>query len=228
MKDTPYIQPPPLRVALIGGQSLDRSLLTPLLQAEDSLTIVAETGDLKGIDQALRMGTVDLVLLNFALVRDSPSVVTLVREHMPAAGIVVYGVPVERDSVQLCLRAGIRGLIDEDAGTGDLLPVLHAVATGAAMLTQRLAATLADSDMAGQPGTSAPAADVGQGLSERERAVVQLMARGASNQEIAQALDVSVHTVRAHLRTVFRKLGVANRSSAVRAALRTGLLTVDE
>jgi DNA-binding NarL/FixJ family response regulator len=141
----------------------------------------------------------------------------------PAARIVAL---VERNDLDLMLRAiqgGARAILVRDAPATALLEAAHDVIEGGAALDMRLASVLFDYLAASGPASleSGPVLDPATltALSPREQEVLRALAQGCRNKEIAAALGVSVGTVKTHLRHIFRKLKVADRTSAVLLAL---------
>ncbi|MEV0645002.1 response regulator transcription factor [Phytomonospora sp. NPDC050363] len=122
------------------------------------------------------------------------------------------------------LRAGASGFLLKDAPPAELLNAIRVVAAGEALLapvvTRRLIA-----DFAAQPGPESPVATGLDGVTEREREVLGLIARGMSNQEIAGHLHVSLATVKSHVGRLFTKLQARDRAQLVIVAYETGLVT---
>jgi two-component system response regulator DesR len=101
---------------------------------------------------------------------------------------------------------GASGFVPKDWATADILRAVYTVGTGGTMFLPR-------------------AETVGAGLSQRERNVLELVASGATNREIADRIHLSPHTVKEHLSSLYRKLGARNRADAVQRAQRLGLLS---
>jgi DNA-binding NarL/FixJ family response regulator len=141
----------------------------------------------------------------------------------PGARVIAL---VDRNDLELVLKAiqgGARAVLVRDAPATALLDAAHDVVDGGAALDMRLASVLFDYLARSMPAAleSGPVFDPSTltGLSPREREVLRALAQGYRNKEIAAALGVSVGTVKTHLRHIFRKLKVADRTSAVLLAL---------
>jgi len=127
------------------------------------------------------------------------------------------------DDVWAAIRAGANALLLRDAPAATLLQALDDVLSGGSALDPRLTHELFEQLASGLPGPTwdiIPNPSTLAALSSREREVLQLLTHGRRNKEIAGQLGVSVGTVKTHLRHIFRKLNVADRTGAVLAALR--------
>jgi DNA-binding NarL/FixJ family response regulator len=127
-------------------------------------------------------------------------------------------------SVFAAMRAGARGYLLKGASPTEVLSVIRAVAEGQALFGPAIATRLMDffqelSHMPAAPSTDSPFPE----LTERELEVLQLIAQGYNNQEIAQKLVISPKTVRNHITSIFSKLQVADRAQAIVLARQAGL-----
>ena len=123
----------------------------------------------------------------------------------------------ESQATGAALRSGIRGVISSDATPQEIEGAVHAVHAG---LIVTMPATLNDL----LPNRQSFDDDLAEPLSERELEVLGLVAEGLSNRLIAQALNISEHTVKTHVASIFAKLGASSRTEAVSQALRKGLV----
>jgi DNA-binding NarL/FixJ family response regulator len=124
------------------------------------------------------------------------------------------------DSLFAAMRAGARGYLPKDADSEDLLRAIHAVAVGEVIFGESIATRLQSFFKADR---GRPATDPFPELTDREDEVLELIARGQSNAEIARRLEISDKTVRNHVANVFNKLRVADRSQAIVRAREAGL-----
>ncbi|HVB64589.1 MAG TPA: response regulator transcription factor [Nitrolancea sp.] len=123
------------------------------------------------------------------------------------------------DSVFHALRAGARGYILKDAGEHEIIGAIRAIASGAAIFSPAIATRI----LTVFPSPRPVAPEAFPDLTEREREVLELIARGLPNPRIAAQLSVSVKTVGNHVSTIFGKLQVADRSEAIVRAREAGL-----
>jgi len=145
----------------------------------------------------------------------------LILEANPRAGVIVVTMFEDDDSVFAAMRAGARGYVLKGADAEEVLKVVGAVGEGEAHFGPEIARRLMSFFSAPQSATTPPRAF--PELTEREEEVLSLMARGKSNQEIAQGLFLSLKTVRNHASNIFLKLQVGDRAQAVIRAREAGL-----
>lgn len=138
----------------------------------------------------------------------------------PQTRILVITMSVDDDAVVAAMRAGARGYVVKGAGRSDLLQAVHTVSTGGAVFSPAVAERLGSffSGLAAQPGR-----EMFPQLSEREREVLDQVARGRDNRAIARELFLSEKTVRNHVSTILTKLDATNRADAIARARRAGL-----
>jgi len=139
--------------------------------------------------------------------------------QVPTANILVLTVSEKESDLFAAIRAGAKGYLLKSAGSEELIRAVLHIAEGGVIVSPAMASTLL-TDLTRAP---APAAAREDQLSEREAEVLQHVARGSSNKEIAAALTISENTVKTHLRNILDKLHLANRSQAAAYAARAGL-----
>jgi DNA-binding NarL/FixJ family response regulator len=210
------IEEPPIRLSIVDAHPLLAGSMDHLLAHRSDIEIVGQTRSLNGVmgllDELARL--VDIVLIH--VVRVDATVARLVERvsDQQAAGRKPYVVVVSGgegdDEVLACVQAGARGYLDSTASFAELLLAIKLVAQGGAGFSAAVAARLAD--VVRLPGPSARHAL--QDLTEREREVLDLVARGYDNRGIARDLFLSEKTVRNHLSRVFQKLQVRDRLQA--------------
>ena len=138
----------------------------------------------------------------------------------PGTGVLVITMSDDDDAVVAAMRAGARGYVVKGAGRADLLQAVATVAAGGAVFSPSVATRLAAyfSGLAAQPGR-----EMFPQLSDREREILDLVARGHDNRRIARELFLSEKTVRNNVSTVLSKLEAADRAEAIARARRAGL-----
>ena len=140
------------------------------------------------------------------------------RTIVPTLGLLCLVDSYELDQILPLLRAGASGCISRDEPVAELARAIIAVGRGEITLP----ASIASRALAALARGESPAGDLIEPLSEREAEVLQLLAQGMTNKDIAQTLILSVRTVEAHLRNVFGKLGVRSRTEAALWATKHG------
>ena len=141
-------------------------------------------------------------------------------QAQPDARILVLTMSEDDDSLFAAMRAGARGYLPKDADSEDLVRAIRAVAVGDVIFGESIATRLQSFFRADR---GRPASDPFPELTDREDEVLELIARGRSNGEIARRLEISDKTVRNHVANIFNKLHVADRSQAIVRAREAGL-----
>ena len=209
----------PIRVLLADDHPMFREGLVVALGALPGVEVVAEanSGE-EAIELAARVQP-DVVVMdvNMPGVNGIDATRRIVAES-PHIGVLVLTMFDEDESVFQAMRAGARGYLLKGADREDVLRAVYAVARGDAIFGPALARRLIGYFTSGRAG-AAPFAD----LTEREREVLELVARGRSNAEIGKQLMISAKTVRNHVSNVFAKLQVSDRAQAIIRAREAGL-----
>ncbi|KPC84680.1 MULTISPECIES: response regulator [Streptomyces] len=220
-----------IRVIIVDDQAMVRAGFAALLTAQSDIDVVGEAPDGRRGVEVSRTVHPDVVLMDVRM--PEMDGLAAARELLtPPAGVVhrpkvlmltTFDVD---DYVYEALRAGASGFLLKDAPPADLISAVRVVAAGDALLapsvTRRLIA-----DFARQRPGAAPAGGPAlrlNGLTPREREVLELIARGLSNQEIAARLVLAEQTVKTHIGRVLAKLGLRDRAQAVIFAYESGLV----
>ena len=168
----------------------------------------------------------DLIVMDIKMpVCDGLEATRLIRDELPEARIVMLTVHDEDEKLFEAIKAGANGYILKDTSSADFLSGVRGALVGEAALPPKLAAHMLD-EFARLANRPEPAANVEEkpDLTPREREVLDLLATGATNQDIADQLTISLHTVKSHVRSILSKLHAVNRRDAARLAARQGLL----
>ena len=215
-------QQPPVRVVIADDHPVFRDGLHMTLDDEPDITVVAAVADGDAaIGETLR-GDADVVLMDLRMpgVGGIEATARIVAER-PATSVVVLTMSDDDDSVFAALRAGARGYLLKEADADDILRAVRAVAAGEAVFGPRIAdRVIAFFSAAGLRGAAATPFPQ---LTDREREVLDLVARGCDNPTIARRLFLSEKTVRNHVSACLTKLQVASRAEAVAVARDGGL-----
>jgi DNA-binding NarL/FixJ family response regulator len=209
------------RVLLVDDHPLFLDGVRAALASTPGLEVVGEAHSVAEAHVAAAEHRPDVVLMDLNLPDGSGIDATrdLLAAH-PDLHVLVITMSAEDDAVVAAMRNGARGYVVKGAGRADLVQAVTTVAAGGAVFSPTVAARLGDffSGLAAQPGR-----ELFPQLSEREREVLDLVARGYDNRRIAQALFLSDKTVRNHVSTILTKLEAADRSEAIQRARRAGL-----
>ncbi|MDW8319068.1 MAG: response regulator transcription factor [Anaerolineae bacterium] len=219
------------RILLADDHELFRAGLVSLIDAQPDLCVVGQAGDgFEAVTLARRLRPA-LVVMDIAMpICDGLEATRLIRAapELADARILMLTVHDEDEKLFEAIKAGANGYLLKSTGAAEFLRGVRSVLAGDAVLPPKLAARLmaefarlaaqAPADRGGDPF----AAD--HELTWREREVLELLATGASDAEIAARLSLSIHTVKTHVRHILAKLHAVNRRMAVGEARRRGLL----
>jgi DNA-binding NarL/FixJ family response regulator len=212
----------PLRVVVADDHPVFRDGLHMTLDDEPDITVVAAVADGDAAVTEVLGNNVDVVLMDLRMPGVGGIEATArIATARPDTAIVVLTMSDDDDSVFAALRAGARGYLLKEAGAEDIVRAVRAVASGEAVFGPRIAdRVIAFFSSAGLRGTAATPFPQ---LTEREREVLDLVARGSDNGTIARRLFLSEKTVRNHVSACLTKLQVASRAEAVAMARDAGL-----
>lgn len=225
MTDAPS---PPIRVALVDDQQLVRAGLALVIGSQPDMEVAIEAGDGAQAVRLLRDHRVDVVLMDVRMPNLDGLAATAALTD-PAAGtepprIIILTTFDLDEYVLRAIKAGASGFLLKDTPPEDMLAAIRTVHSGDAVIapssTRRLIGHLASV----LPDGERTPPTVLEGLTEREREVLVLMARGRSNTELAAELFVAEATVKTHVGRILAKLGVRDRVQAVVVAYETGLV----
>jgi DNA-binding NarL/FixJ family response regulator len=217
-----------IRVLLADDQSLVRMGFRMILEAETDITVVGEAGDgaaAVSMTAALRP---DVVLMDVRMpgVDGIDATAAITAAGGPAKVLILTTYDLDRH-VYAGLRAGASGFLLKDAPPADLLAAIRTVADGAAVLAPSTTRRLIDRfvPLLPDPERTTRRDSLLKALTDREREVFQLLARGRSNREIASELFVSESTIKIHVGRILAKLSLRDRVQAVVLAYESGLIT---
>jgi DNA-binding NarL/FixJ family response regulator len=221
-----------IRVLLADDQAMVRQGFGALLNAQEGMTVVGEAINGEEALRSCRDLRPDVVLMDVRMpVMDG---LEATRRLMNPPGGVGHRPRVLMlttfdldDYVYESLRVGASGFLLKDATAGDLVAAVRIVAAGEALLSPSVTRKLIE-EFARQPRRDRPRPDRLAGLTPREVDVVRLIARGLSNQEIAEALVVAEQTVKTHVGRILTKLDLRDRAQVVVTAYESGLVTPGE
>ncbi len=202
----------PLRIVLVDDHALCRNGLTDLLQHRGNMQVVAALGDTGRLVEVLQEHKPDLVVLDLRM--PGTDGLTLLRrmraEGCETPALILTMSDAEAD-LAAALRAGVRGYLLKDMEPEDVIAAIGRAARGelavAPALTLKLAQML-------QGGKASDRSGMLGSLTEREREILEHLARGQSNKAIARALDISHDTVKLHVRHILSKLNLTSRVEA--------------
>lgn len=197
-----------IRVLVVDDHRLVRAGLITLLAAAGDVDVVGEAADGAAGVAVARDARPDVVLMDLSMpVLDGVAATRALLAESPGVAVVALTSFSDRQRVADVIAAGATGYLLKDCAPDELLAAVRAAAAGHAPFDPRVAGALLPS-RAAAPGPGSP------GLSAREAQVLRLAATGLANKQIARRLGISESTVKVHLGSVFRRIGVTDRTSA--------------
>lgn len=202
-----------LRVVLVDDHALCRNGLTDLLHHRGNITVVAALGDPDQVAMALREHKPDLLVLDLRM--PSTDGLTLLRrlraEGFDTPALILTMSDAEAD-LAAALRAGVRGYLLKDMEPEEVIAAIERAARGELTVAPAMTLKLAQMLQAGSKGSDRKG--LLDSLTERERQILDHLARGESNKAIARTLDISHDTVKLHVRHILSKLNLSSRVEA--------------
>jgi DNA-binding NarL/FixJ family response regulator len=216
-----------VRVVVADDQLLVRAGFRVLVDSAPDLEVIGEAGDGVEAVELARRERPDVVLMDIRMPRMDGLEATrriVADELLDGVRVLVLTTFDLDEYVYQALRAGASGFLLKDTPPADLLAAIHVVAAGDALLAPRVTRRLIE-ELARKPEPAAVAPAALAALTDREREVLALVARGLSNAEIAERLFVSAATTKTHVSRVLAKLAARDRAQLVMLAYETGLVT---
>lgn len=213
-----------IHLLLVDDHEMVRTGLRMLLESQDDFVIVAEANNGTQALQLVAEYTPDVVVMDITLPDISGIEVTrLIKEHHPQVSVVALTIHEDEQYFFEMLQAGASGYVPKRAAPDDLINAIRAANEDEIYLYPSLAKTLVEDflERTHLPEDSA-SLDI---LTPREKEVLEMLAKGDSNEEIAELLSISKHTVARHRENLMRKLELHSRSELVKYAIRKGLIT---
>lgn len=216
-----------IRVLIADDHAIVRSGLSMLIGAQDDMEVIGTAADGKeAVEKALEFRP-DVVLMDLSMPpgENGLSATTRLKEQAPEIDILILTMHDDEEYLFRVLQAGASGYILKSAPDMDLLAAIRTVKSGAAYLHPTAAKSLIQEFL--QRVQKGEEVDDYNVLTEREREILTLIAKGYSNKEIAELLVVSVKTIETHKTKIMEKLHLKTRPELVRYALKKGLLDFD-
>jgi DNA-binding NarL/FixJ family response regulator len=204
--------PKKIRILVADDHFVVRMGLIALVNTEDDLEVIGEASDGKQAVELFEKLQPDLVLMDLRMpVKDGIAATTEIFRKHPHARVLMLTTYDGDTDIHRAIQSGAQGYVLKNATGIELIPALRAVAAGQKWIPKEISARLASRKMFEE-------------LTARELEVLQKIAKGLANKEVADALKISEHTVKDHLKHILGKLHVADRTEAVTAALQRGII----
>ena len=203
-----------IRLLIVDDHPIVRFGLTALLSLHSDIEMAGTAESGRVALDLLRNTPVDIILIDLRMPGFS-GIETLekIREIAPATRSIVLSSFELDEEIYAAVKAGAKGYLHKEAPAEEILKAIRAVQAGRRAFPRRIAERLSNESMTA-------------GLSPREREILQLVAKGLTNKEVANTLNISQFTVRNHLNHITEKLEVTDRTEAIFVAIQTGLIAV--
>lgn len=202
----------PIKVLIVDDHPVYRDGLAAVLASQPDLVLVAEAGSGEEAIALYRVHRPDVTLMDLSMPgMGGTQAIARIRSEFPDARIVTLTTFQGDVDIHRALEAGARGYVIKDALRGEVANAIRTVHKKGWVLPDAVAQRLAE---------FVPRVE----LTRRELEIVELMAKGLRNQDIASALSITESTVKVHVQNIFAKLGVADRTEAVVVALERGFI----
>lgn len=214
-----------IRVVLVDDHIVVRQGLRAFLATAADIEVIGEASNGREAVELVCNVKPDVVLMDLVMPElDGIGATAEIKQAMPDVDVIAMTSFIEDDKVFGAMRAGATGYVLKDADPGEVMRAIRSAAAGEVHLDSRVARRLMQELHTGKQKSDT----IQQELSEREIEVLKLVAKGCSNQMIAQELIISPKTAKSHVSNILGKLGLASRTQAAVYALKEGLVTIDE
>jgi DNA-binding NarL/FixJ family response regulator len=213
-----------VRVLLVDDDDLMRAGLRSVLSSDETIEVVGEAGDGRGVLSLIRELRPDLVLMDIRMPDlDGISATREVLAAEPDVKVVVLTTFEEDDYIFEALSAGASGFLLKRTKPEELIAAIHTVGAGDSLLSPSVTRRVIDRMATTQPVAALSSARLDD-LTPREREVLELVGRGLSNREIADEFVIEESTVKTHVKRILMKLGLRDRVQAVILTYEMGVI----
>ena len=214
----------PIRILLADDHTVVRDGLRALLERESDMTVVAEAADGRESVRLAETEAPDVVVMDLAMPQMNGMEATRrIVAANPAINVVILSMHQDESYVLGSLKAGAKGYLLKDSMRSEVLQAIRAVSQGRSFLTRKVARILQEDYVSRlrQRGLE----DSYELLSDREREILQMVAEGRSNKEVANLLNISLTTVETHRAHILQKLDIHNIPELILYAVRKGIIS---
>jgi len=217
-----------IKILIADDHTLVREGLSKVIDLDPVLTVIGQAADGQQAVQKAKELNPDIVLMDLNMpVMDGLAAAALIKRDCPATRIITLTIEDREDKVIDVFRSGVDGYILKDIEAEALLWTIKAVHAGATVIHPNIADVLYRrlGDASNQVACSAESSHILSDLTPRELQVLELIARGIHNGEIARMLFISEKTVKNHISSIFKKLQVEDRTQAALTAIKLKLIS---
>jgi len=212
----------PIRIFIADDNRLLREGLASMLAEQDDIVIVGSAESGRSALEQIEQSKPDVALVDIGMPdKDGLDITLELHKDLPAVKVIILGMPDLTDEIMACIEAGAAGYVLKEASFDYLVESIHSVQRGEPFCSPRMAASLF-SRVAELAGERVPESSIK--LTTREVEIINKIAEGLSNKEIAEQLFIEVQTVKNHIHNILDKLQLHNRLEAVQYARERKLL----
>jgi DNA-binding NarL/FixJ family response regulator len=210
-----------VKVIIADDHALVREGLRRLLELDPNIEVLTEVGDGQGAINMVRKLRPDVVLMNVNMPGTDGIVATkVIKREMPSIRVIALTIYEDEEVIEM-VRAGVSAYVLKDVAGSELIDTIYRVMNGEVVIHPRVASRLV------RELTRTDRKKDTVRLTKRERDVLTCLVKGHSNKEMADSMFISEKTVKNHLTSIFRKLGVKDRTQAAVYALKNNIVTDD-
>ena len=201
-----------IKLLIADDHAIVRTGLVALLESSGGITVVGEADDGDAAVRMVRKCRPDIVVMDILMPGKNGIAATAeIKEKFPETKVLILTTSTVSDDLSAALAAGADGAVTKSTANKTLLAAVRSVAEGKRYVSPEISKMIANDPPAPE-------------LTDRQREILEAMARGKANKEIAAQLDIQADSVRQHIIAIFSKLGAVNRAEAVAIAMRKQLL----
>lgn len=227
-----------ITVFIVAGSTIARAGLQSVLQTDENFIVTGDAAEISAAPFEFSAGrAVDVWLFNVERQEEFDALLEFLGdgefedERLPLVAVLLAADFQSSEQIVQLLQSGVRGILPHAASTAEITATVEAAANGlVSLMPEILEGILTFHETAKAPGFASEdnqetrSGEMIESLTPRETEILEMLADGASNKSIAYRLDISEHTVKFHVASIFAKFGVNSRTEAVTLALRRGLI----
>src|SRR3954468_22672932 len=223
-----------VKILLVDDHALFRVGMRNILEREPDFDVVGDADDSRSAVDAAIQTSPDIVLMDLSLPAPGGIETTQrIKRELPSAGIIVLAVSEDEDALFDAIKAGAAAFILKDVGPDDLVTIIRRVSAGEYLINDKVfakpsVASRVLKEFRELAVYGQEAAPIFAPLSPREVEILDNIAQGMTNKQVAYALSISEQTVKNHMSSILRKLSVNDRTQAVVYAMRQGWIRMPE
>src|SRR5512136_532526 len=215
-----------IRIVLADDHAILREGIRALLEDQSDMTVIGEAADGRKAIELARDLSPDIIVMDIGMpLLNGLEATRQIRHNFPKVAVLVLTMHDNEEYVSQILAAGASGYVLKRAASSELVTAIRAVAAGQSYLSPAVTKLLIEGYMGRQAAAPAVVDPFGT-LTAREREVLQLVAEGHTNSQIAKLLNISLKTVKAHRSNLMQKLGLHDRGDLIKLAIQRGIIQV--